>query len=183
MRPQVKMLYDYFRQHPARVIEKAELFDLLWGHDRNGGPEWAPSCVNIMVSSLRKSLAAASDERLHTVHGVGYVYETGTCTLGTLSEWVCGGDFFTRKEHEIMRLLLRSGTVSYEQLRLVLWGDTEARTHHLGTLILFLRRKLQSVGYGIEVIRGEAIRLVRLEEEAEHHGYGRNGGLAADCAA
>jgi DNA-binding response OmpR family regulator len=184
MRPQVKMLYAYLQRNPARVVEKDELIGLFWGHDRDGGPEWAIECVNILIHNLRRVLSTASDERLRTIYGVGYAYETGTHTLGTLSEWICGDEFFSRQERVIMRLLLRHGTVTYERVRLAIWGDDDrARTHHLGTLILFLRRKLRTIGYGIEVIRGEAIRLVRIEQRREQSEHEPRGGLAAECAA
>lgn len=178
---QATRLYEHFRQNPAQVVEASRLIDLFWGYDPDGGPTWAVARVNVLIHELRTILSTRSDERLRTVYGIGYAYETGTCTLPALNEFVCGEQFFTRKESDLMRLLLRHKRVSYEQARQALWDD--GRTDYLGNFVLFLRRKLEPIGYTINVIRGEAMELARIEERREADGGYERGGLAAECAA
>lgn len=65
--------YDVLRQfmlRPRRVLPKAFLMDLVWGHDFEG--DW--NILEVYIKQLRQKLEAHGSPRiLHTLRGAGYV--------------------------------------------------------------------------------------------------------------
>ena len=59
-----------FMRHPARVVTREQLLDLVWGTENDVGP----STVDTYISYLRAKIDAHPDRKLiHTVRGVGFV--------------------------------------------------------------------------------------------------------------
>jgi DNA-binding response OmpR family regulator len=59
-----------FMRHPARVVTREQLLDLVWGMENDVGL----TTVDTYISYLRAKIDAHADRKLiHTVRGVGYV--------------------------------------------------------------------------------------------------------------
>ncbi len=64
------LLLELLMQHPRQVLERATIFDRVWGYDF--GP--ASNSLEVYVGYLRRKTEAGGEPRLvHTVRGVGYV--------------------------------------------------------------------------------------------------------------
>ncbi len=67
------LLLELLMQHPRQVLERATIFDRVWGYDF--GP--ASNSLEVYVGYLRRKTEAGGEPRLvHTVRGVGYVLRT-----------------------------------------------------------------------------------------------------------
>lgn len=56
----------------GRPLSRANLFDVLWGDDVDGGPELADNCLKVCVSKLRKKINGIPFG-IETIWGRGYV--------------------------------------------------------------------------------------------------------------
>ncbi len=64
------LLLELLMRHPRQVLERASIFDRVWGYDF--GP--ASNSLEVYIGYLRRKTEAAGELRLlHTVRGVGYV--------------------------------------------------------------------------------------------------------------
>jgi two-component system response regulator MprA len=64
------LLLELFLHHPRQVLERATIFERVWGYDF--GP--SSNSLEVYVGYLRRKLEAGGKRRLiHTVRGVGYV--------------------------------------------------------------------------------------------------------------
>jgi len=64
------LLLELLMRHPRQVLERASIFDCVWGYDF--GP--ASISLEVYIGYLRRKTEAAGESRLvHTVRGVGYV--------------------------------------------------------------------------------------------------------------
>jgi len=63
------LLLELLMSHPRQVLERATIFDRVWGYDF--GP--ASNSLEVYIGYLRRKTEAGGEERLvHTVRGVGY---------------------------------------------------------------------------------------------------------------
>jgi two-component system response regulator MprA len=63
-------LLELFLRDPRRVLERAFIFETVWGFDFDR----MSNSLNVYVGNLRRKTEAAGEPRLlHTVRGVGYV--------------------------------------------------------------------------------------------------------------
>src|SRR5271165_6027704 len=63
------LLLELLMNHPRQVLERATIFDRVWGYDF--GP--ASNSLEVYIGYLRRKTEAAGEPRLvHTVRGVGY---------------------------------------------------------------------------------------------------------------
>ena len=71
--PMERNLLAYLLRHDGEVLERARLFDEVWGSDDNASLR----TVDQHVSKLRRKLESdpAEPRFLRTVHGVGYLFE------------------------------------------------------------------------------------------------------------
>ena len=64
------LLLELFLRHPRQVLERAQIFDAVWGYDFGPGS----NSLEVYVGYLRRKTEADGEPRLlHTVRGVGYV--------------------------------------------------------------------------------------------------------------
>lgn len=72
--PKEFQLLDYFLVHRERVVRRTELLEKVW--DLRFDP--MSNVVDVHVGHLRRKLRdAGGDELLHTVRGVGYLFQKG----------------------------------------------------------------------------------------------------------
>ena len=63
-------LLELFLEHPRQVLERATIFERVWGYDFGA----TSNSLGVYVGYLRRKLEASGEPRmLHTVRGVGYV--------------------------------------------------------------------------------------------------------------
>jgi two-component system, OmpR family, response regulator MprA len=64
------LLLELLMRHPRQVLERATIFDRVWGYDF--GP--ASNSLEVYIGYLRRKTEAMGEPRLvHTVRGIGYV--------------------------------------------------------------------------------------------------------------
>ncbi|MGK7313627.1 MAG: response regulator transcription factor [Candidatus Longimicrobiales bacterium M2_2A_002] len=71
--PKEYQLLEYFMLRPEEVVRRTELLEKVW--DLQFDP--MSNVVDVHVGNLRKKLRAAGDPLIHTVRGVGYIFEQG----------------------------------------------------------------------------------------------------------
>jgi two-component system alkaline phosphatase synthesis response regulator PhoP len=74
LKPKELELLLFFVQHPGRVFSREQILDEVWGYDFYGGPR----TVDVHVRWLRQKIEddPAVPERLRTVRGSGYLFES-----------------------------------------------------------------------------------------------------------
>ncbi len=71
--PKEYQLLEYFIIRPEEVIRRTELLEKVW--DLQFDP--MSNVVDVHVGNLRKKLRALGEPLVHTVRGVGYIFEAG----------------------------------------------------------------------------------------------------------
>ncbi|MGK7312491.1 MAG: response regulator transcription factor [Candidatus Longimicrobiales bacterium M2_2A_002] len=71
--PKEYQLLEYFILRPEEVVRRTELLEKVW--DLQFDP--MSNVVDVHVGNLRKKLRALGDPLVHTVRGVGYIFEAG----------------------------------------------------------------------------------------------------------
>ena len=71
--PKEYQLLEYFMLRPEEVVRRTELLEKVW--DLQFDP--MSNVVDVHVGNLRKKLRASGDPLIHTVRGVGYIFEQG----------------------------------------------------------------------------------------------------------
>ena len=67
-------LLELFLEHPRQVLERATIFERVWGYDFGA----TSNSLGVYVGYLRRKLEQDGEPRmLHTVRGVGYVLKEG----------------------------------------------------------------------------------------------------------
>jgi two-component system response regulator MprA len=67
-------LLELFLEHPRQVLERATIFERVWGYDFGA----TSNSLGVYVGYLRRKLEQGGEPRLlHTVRGVGYVLKEG----------------------------------------------------------------------------------------------------------
>ena len=65
-------LLELFLRHPKQVLTREVIFDRVWGYDFGG----ESNVLEVYIRYLRQKLEAEQEPRLiHTVRGVGYVFD------------------------------------------------------------------------------------------------------------
>ena len=71
--PKEYRLLEYFMLRPEEVVRRTELLEKVW--DLQFDP--MSNVVDVHVGNLRKKLRAEGEPLIHTVRGVGYIFEQG----------------------------------------------------------------------------------------------------------
>ncbi|MDX1674081.1 MAG: response regulator transcription factor [Longimicrobiales bacterium] len=71
--PKEYQLLEYFMLRPEEVVRRTELLEKVW--DLQFDP--MSNVVDVHVGNLRKKLRARGEPLIHTVRGVGYIFELG----------------------------------------------------------------------------------------------------------
>ncbi|MDX1673738.1 MAG: response regulator transcription factor [Longimicrobiales bacterium] len=71
--PKEYQLLEYFMLRPEEVVRRTELLEKVW--DLQFDP--MSNVVDVHVGNLRKKLRAEGEPLIHTVRGVGYIFELG----------------------------------------------------------------------------------------------------------
>jgi DNA-binding response OmpR family regulator len=63
-------LFEYFFNHPNRLIKKEEILLRLWGHD----DYFLGRSLDVIISRLRKIIYSSKSIKISTVYRAGYIF-------------------------------------------------------------------------------------------------------------
>jgi two-component system, OmpR family, response regulator ResD len=76
LRPKEFELLAFFAKSPGFVFTREQLLEQVWGYDFLGDMR----TVDVHIKKLREKLSPIRNACIHTIWGVGYKFEVGSCT-------------------------------------------------------------------------------------------------------
>lgn len=167
------------RRYAGRLVPCADLIDVIWGNDPDGGPLTANNTIRVYIYRIKEHLKILnSNWKITNIWGIGYRMTridesvSDEILISDLEFGLLRGKPISGQKRTILLSLSKhqNQTVPYERLAILIWGKTpnisrRKWTQHLRVISMRINELLSGTPYRIVTVNREGLKYCRVDQK------------------